>query len=68
MTETSYDVLCPECEEAQGDLWDYDWGSREELVASCGECGADYILMRHVSVDYEAKKLSPKRSDATDRK
>jgi len=56
----SEEVLCPECGESQGDLWDYDWGSRECLAAQCGECGADYTLMRHVSVRYEARKLLPK--------
>ena len=51
-------VKCPTCGEIQRDLWDCDWGSREELTASCGSCGADYMLSRTVSVSYEAKALS----------
>ena len=51
-------VKCPACGETQRDLWDHDWGSREELTASCGSCGADYMLIRTVSVSYEAKVLA----------
>jgi len=56
MSET---VQCPECHEHQADLWDHEWGSRECVETTCGECGAPYILVRHVSVRYEAKRLSP---------
>ena len=51
-------VKCPTCGETNGDLWDHDWGSREELVTSCGSCGADYTLSRTVSVTYEARALA----------
>ena len=51
------EVSCPECGEAQGDLWDYDWGQRESLTASCWSCGKDYVLVRHVSAWYEARRL-----------
>jgi hypothetical protein len=50
-------VLCPECEKVQGDLWDYEWGQKESLVATCGECGADYLLTRRVSVTYSAERI-----------
>ena len=53
-------VRCPECDALQRDLWDYDFGSREEMAVDCGSCGADYLLVRRVSVDYEARRLSPK--------
>jgi hypothetical protein len=47
-------VKCPMCGAVQRDLWDCDWGSREELTVPCGSCGKDYILHRTVSVSYEA--------------
>ena len=50
-------VDCPECGARQTDLWDYEWGTREELTASCGSCGADYLLSREVAVDYYAHSL-----------
>ncbi len=55
----SDEILCPECNARQKDLWDHEWGSREELVTSCGTCGADYVLLRRVSVSYEARRLPP---------
>jgi len=56
---TAESVQCPVCGEAQRDLWDYDWGTREELTASCGSCNAQYTLIRHVSVSYEARPIGP---------
>ena len=53
-------VECPECGETQGDLWDHEWGQRESLVTSCGSCGADYQLTRHVSVTYTAAPIPKK--------
>lgn len=50
-------VYCPYCSARNTDPWDHDWGTREELVTSCGECGKDYTLVRRVSVDYEALAL-----------
>ena len=50
-------VQCPVCDETNTDPWDHDWGSREELITSCGSCGADYTLVRTVSVTYEAKAI-----------
>jgi len=50
-------VKCPTCGVLQGDLWDHDWSTVEELEASCDSCGVDYTLIRHVSVRYEAKAL-----------
>ena len=38
----------------------HDWGSREELTTSCDSCGADYALVRRVSVDYEAFPVKAK--------
>jgi hypothetical protein len=54
------EVRCPECGQIETDPEDHNWGSREDLVTSCGECGADYVLIRRVSVSYETRTLSPK--------
>ena len=54
-------VACPECGEAQSDLWDYVWGQREEMVVACGSCGVDYTLVRRVSVSYEARRIEKKK-------
>ena len=50
---------CPECDEMIHDLDDHDWGSREDIVASCGSCGKDFVLSRRVSVSYSAARLTP---------
>lgn len=53
-------VDCPVCGKALRDLWDYDWSTREELVASCGSCDAEFLLTRLVSVTYRAEPLRSK--------
>jgi hypothetical protein len=58
-------VACPECGKPQRDLWDHNWGSREELTVSCGTCGADFVLSRIISVEYEARRIG-KRSALRD--
>lgn len=60
-------VLCPECEAAQGDLWEHEFGSREEIVTSCGECGKDYVLHLRVSHKYAAS-LAPGPATTTGEK
>jgi hypothetical protein len=50
-------VTCPKCGAVERDLDDYEWGSREELTATCDACGSDYTLCRRVSVSYEAKPM-----------
>jgi endogenous inhibitor of DNA gyrase (YacG/DUF329 family) len=47
-------VNCPHCGESQGDLWDHDWGTREEVRTECGECGKAVTLTR--TVDYAMRK------------
>ncbi len=47
-------VLCPECGEAQGDLWEHDFGSLEEIITACGSCGEDYVLHLRVTHKYAA--------------
>jgi len=49
--------MCPDCGEKQPNMDDYDWGSREEVTATCNSCGRDYILSRKVSVSYGAVSL-----------
>lgn len=44
---------CPHCGEPQTDLWDYDWGNREQIKTECGDCGKPVIIARDVSVAYE---------------
>jgi hypothetical protein len=55
-------VRCPHCEDTQGDLWAPSWGCRgealREITVSCGRCGVDYLLIRHLSVRYESRMLS----------
>lgn len=58
-------VSCPECGEENGDLWDHDWGNREELTTSCGSCGKDFLIFRHITVRYEARPL---KCDTIDRR
>lgn len=45
-------VECPECHESWGDLWDYEWGNREEIHIECPHCGVKLVLHRSFSVDY----------------
>ena len=57
-------VACPLCGALQKDLWEHDFGSREELTASCGTCGADYLLGRHVTVTYAVRRPAACRGAA----
>lgn len=59
--DSSDGIQCPHCGIMLRDLWDHDWGSREELETDCGACGEPILLSRRVSVDYTAKAL--KQSD-----
>lgn len=45
-------VTCPTCHESWSDLWDYDWGTREEIRTECPHCGMDIVLHRDVHVRY----------------
>lgn len=44
---------CPFCGKLLKDLWDYNWGDREELRDDCGHCGKAICIVRRVSVSYE---------------
>jgi hypothetical protein len=52
-----HDICCPECGKKQHDLWDHDWVHNEEVIATCGECGAEFHLLRRVVVEFEAKPI-----------
>lgn len=45
-------VTCPACGESWADLWDYEWGNREEIHTECPHCAAALVLQRDVSVRY----------------
>lgn len=50
-------IACPWCGEMKTDLWDYNWGSREEIEVECGYCDKPFLLSRIVSVDYTARRV-----------
>lgn len=46
---------CPHgCGHRMGDLWDFDWGSREEIITECEECLKPITIHRCVTVTYSA--------------
>jgi hypothetical protein len=45
-------VTCPYCGESWADLWDYSWGTREEIATECPHCDKPLMLHRRISVDY----------------
>lgn len=53
----SHSAKCPHCGHTMTDLWDYDWAGREEIESECGECGEPVLIVLHMTVEYEAKKL-----------
>lgn len=60
-TETYNDgdrLACPWCGEVRRDLWDYDWGSREEIEIECGFCDKPVILSRREDVSYSARRVT----------
>jgi hypothetical protein len=54
---------CPWCRAMLDDLWDFEWGSREELRSECGHCGKDIVISRIVEVDYKVTKPTQPESD-----
>lgn len=47
---------CPWCGEIQGELWDYDWGTREVILAECSDCYRSIDIIRRVDVTYEIRR------------
>jgi len=45
-------AVCPKCKESWADLWDYGWGSADELRVNCPYCDARITLKREYSVEY----------------
>lgn len=58
--ETDWDsteATCPHCGEKWQDLWDYEWGSREDIEIDCPFCGETLVLVRVVDVQYYTKHV-----------
>ena len=53
--ESGGNIECPVCGDEFGELWDYPWGSNDEIDVECPCCGAPITLCREVSVDYSAR-------------
>ncbi len=66
-TSTEESIACPHCGEQNRDLWDHDWGSREEIETDCGACEEPFTLSRSVTVTYTATPKGPKigKTDAS---
>lgn len=46
---------CPHgCGHMINDLWDYDWGSSEEMLVECEKCEKSLTIHRRISVTYSA--------------
>ena len=59
-TDDSGVIPCPWCGAGHGDLWDHDWsGGRECIEVECHDCEEPFTLIRRVSVDYTAKRVTP---------
>lgn len=43
-----------DCGKTWADLWDYAWGTREEIETECPHCGKAITLGRAVTIDYRA--------------
>ena len=55
-SDDSEHVKCPHCGETWADLWDYEWGTREEIRIECPHCDKLLTLHRRISVDYGVSK------------
>ena len=53
-SDTSGGIECPHCSETITDLWDYDWGTDEEIEIECSFCDEPVALRKVVSVDFYA--------------
>ena len=58
MSDNDVDDRCPWCGYRDPDLWDFEWGNREEVRAECGSCGRDIVISRHVDVSYVVSRPS----------
>lgn len=60
-------AVCPHCGFADQDSWEFDLGPGPGLdgdgEVSCGSCGKDYFLERHVSVSYSSRKLAARKGE-----
>ena len=57
---SEHEVMCPHCGYILRDLWDHEWGTREEVETDCGSCEKPIIIRRNVTVDYSAEKKEEK--------
>jgi len=53
------ELPCPWCGHKIRDLWDYSWGSRDEIEAECPECDKPIKISREVSVTYTGMRALP---------
>ncbi len=49
-------VTCPWCGYTIHDLWDYHWGTSDELRAWCRSCENPVVISRVVTCDYTIVK------------
>jgi hypothetical protein len=53
--EQNGELECPHgCGHMIRDLWDYDWGSSEEMLVECEECEKPLTIHRCITVTYSA--------------
>jgi hypothetical protein len=62
--DTEY-ATCPHCGFADQDSWEFDLGPGldGDGEVSCGSCGNDYFLERHVSVSYSSRKSETRKGE-----
>ena len=57
-TEFTNQPICPYCGHAERDAWEIDFNGMDgDAEHTCGHCGEDYFLSRHVDIYYSSKRL-----------
>lgn len=63
-TEFTDKPICPYCGHSERNVWEIDFGGMDgDVEHTCGSCGEDYSLSRHVSVSYSSSPLIAGRTE-----